>query len=117
MTTNTANTTKNENRGRPAKLLLNEEFVEMYNNCSNAKIAKEYGVTVSAVQKAARKLDMKKSETGRPCSMPDIAELKLLCANHTDKEIAQLHDVCPGTVAYWRKKAGITKYDKADKVI
>lgn len=106
------NTTKTETRGRPAKLLLNEDFINLYNTHSNADIAKEYGVTVSAVQKAARKLDMKKTETGRPGSMPDVAEFKELCKHHTDKEIAELHDVCPGTVAYWRKKAGITKYNK-----
>lgn len=106
------NTTKTENRGRPAKLLLNEDFVNLYNTKSNADIAKEYGVTVSAVQKAARRLDMKKTETGRPGSMPTIAELQELCANHTDKEIAEQRKVCPGTVAYWRKKAGITKYNK-----
>lgn len=104
--------TKTETRGRPAKLLTNDKFIALYEKQSNAQIAEQYGVTVSAVQKAARKMGMRKTETGRPGSMPEIAELKELCKYHTDKEIAELHDVCPGTVAYWRKKAGITKYNK-----
>ena len=105
-------TTKNTNRGRPAKLTLDADFVSIYNNKSNADIAKQYGVTISAIQKMAHKNGLRKTETGRPGSMPDVEVLKDLCANHTDKEIAKMCDVCPGTVAYWRKKAGISKYNK-----
>lgn len=108
---NTIETTNK--RGRPSKLPKNEIFEAVYNGHSNAEIAKMYGVKVSAVQKAARKLDLRKSECGRPCSMPDANELKELCKQYTDKEIAVMHEVCPGTVAYWRKKAGISKYNAA----
>lgn len=101
-------------RGRPAKLIMDEKFMELYENSSNAEIAKEYNVTISAVQKMARRNELRKNDGGRPSSMPDAAELTLLCANHTDKEVAELHKVCPGTVAYWRKKLGITKYHKDD---
>ena len=106
--------TKNENRGRPAQVKDNEQgkFVDLYKKYSNEELAKRYEVTISAIQKAARKNGMRKSTTGRPGSMPDADELRVLCANHTDKEIAKMREVCPGTVAYWRKKAGITKYDK-----
>lgn len=105
--------TKTENRGRPAKLIFDEKFIELYNNNSNARVAEIYGVTISAVQKMARRNELdKKTEGGRPCSMPDVDELRTLCKYHTDKEIAQLHGVCPGTVAYWRKKLGISKYNK-----
>ena len=105
---------KTENRGRPAKLILDEEFREIYKTHTNTEIAEMYGVTVSAVQKMARRSELaKKTDGGRPCSMPDEAELIELCKNHTDKEVAELHGVCPGTVAYWRKKLKISKYKVA----
>lgn len=108
--TNTVEITK---RGRRPNLPQGEEFREIYSKESNARIAEMYEVKISAVQKAARKLGLKKSETGRPGSMPDTAVLEELCKNHTDKQIAVMYKVCPGTVAYWRKKAGINKYDAA----
>ena len=106
--------TKTENRGRPAKVKDNKQgkFIELYGQYSNEELADIYDVTISAIQKASRKNGMRKSKTGRPCSAPDKEELILLCGNHTDKEIAEILNVCPGTVAYWRKKAGITKYSK-----
>ena len=107
--------TKTENRGRPAMVKDNNhgKFVELYGQYSNEELADIYDVTISAIQKAARKNGMRKSKTGRPGSAPDKARLIELCRTNTDKQIAELLDVCPGTVAYWRKKAGITKYDKA----
>lgn len=105
--------TKTENRGRPTTVFVNEQFIKDYETKSNKQLAKDCGVTVSAIQKAARKAGLKgKTEGGRPCSMPDADELRELCKYHTDKEIAKIHDVCPGTVAYWRKKLGISKYTK-----
>lgn len=103
---------KTENRGRPSKLPEMDVFATMYENHSNAALAEMYGVTVSTIQKAARRNGMKKTETGRPCFAPDVAELVELCKHHTDKEVAELFSVCPGTVAYWRKRANITKYNK-----
>ena len=111
MTNEITKTTK-KHRGRPMKLPTTQVFAEIYENHSNAEIADMYGVTISTVQKMARKNDMRKTETGRPGSAPMYEELVELCKHHTDKEIAEIHNVCTGTVAYWRKKAGITKYNK-----
>ena len=105
--------TKNETRGRKPKLIMDKDFVALYKEKSNEDIAKHYSVTVSAVQKMARRNGLKKSDTGRPCSMPDREELVAMCDTHTDKEVAKIYKVCPGTVAYWRKKMGISKYTKA----
>lgn len=105
-------TNKTERRGRPAKLQYDEFFQDAYNTLSNKDIANLYGVTVSAVQKMARRNDIRKTKTGRPGSMPDSAQLQELCMAHTDKEISIMYNVCPGTIAYWRKKLGITKYNK-----
>lgn len=105
--------TKKDMRGRPAVLPTNDAFINNYNKMSNKELAEHYNVTVSAVQKHARLMGLRKSETGRACSSPDKDRLIALCVNHTDAEVADMFQVCTGTVAYWRKKFGITKYNKS----
>lgn len=107
---------KIETRGRKPKLIMDKDFAKLYGNKTNEEIAKEYNVTVSAVQKMARKNGLRKTETGRPCAMPDTEELVAMCDTHTDKELAVYYNVCVGTIAYWRKKAGLTKYNKNSNV-
>ena len=104
--------TKVEHRGRPSKFPTVEVFKKDYERYSNSEIAAMYGVTISTVQKMARRNGLRKSATGRPGSAPLVEELIELCKHHTYKEIPELHEVCPTTVAYWRKNAGITKYNK-----
>lgn len=108
---------KIETRGRKPKLVMDKDFAKLYGKKTNEEIAKEYNVTVSAVQKMARKNGLRKTETGRPCAMPDMEELVAMCDTHTDKELAVHYKVCVGTIAYWRKKAGISKYDKNSDIV
>lgn len=103
---------EDENRGRPLMLPKEKEFKELYSKHTNAEIADMFNVTISAVQKAARRYDLKKTETGRPRICPDIETLKKICNELIDREVAELYGVYPETVACWRKKAGITKYNK-----
>ena len=114
MTKTNMTQTEKQGRGRPAKLIVDDKFIKLYNSMSNAEIAKHYDVTVSAVQKAARKVDLRKNSGGRPGKMPELEVFNALREKHTDKEIAEIFEVCVGTVIYWKKKAVQAEHAKND---
>lgn len=114
MTKTNMTQTEKQGRGRPAKLIVDEKFIKLYNSMSNTEIAEHYNVTVSAVQKAARKVDLRKNSGGRPGKMPSVDEFNALRERYTDAEIATMFKVCVGTVIYWKKKAVQAEHAKND---